>query len=273
MPKEYNTIPRNTYAKLIFGGTLLLMLYRLHATQFLFFIYHQPIKDPTADYTFWLSLCLYFPQFIINHLWACLFIDIAVVVVLLAALFSAKNRHLYARLFLFFFFIQRITLETFSCSHVKSVTCIFAAILPFCVKDDETFDLLVDFGRYLLAYILLSAAYHKFTNGALFASNNFAHQLVNQHIDLATLYPTHISYKIAAYLITHPLLATIMYKLLFLSQVVFVTAFFTKKFDKILFVFVFAFAVNTYFIMRIYNFDLALLSMCLFYFKAKNKTS
>ncbi len=266
---EYITMQRDKYAKLIFGCFAILMLYRLHATQYLTFLYNQPLKDAAIDYTFWLSFCSYFPHFIITHYWACLFIDAGVIICTIACFFNDKHRHKFAMLLLVFFFMQRITLDGYTCFHVKSTSCLFIAFLPFCFKNNEKFDLMVEFGRYLLIYILISAAYHKFTNGGLFSENNFVRQLVNQHVDLATLNPTHISYKIALFLIANPIIASILYKLLFFSQVIFIVGIFTKRFDKFLFIFLFGFAVNTYFIMRIYNYDLALLGLCLFYFQRK----
>lgn len=260
---------KDKYAKLIFGCFAILMLYRLHASQYLTFLYNQPLKDPAIDYTFWLSFCLAFPHFIIKHYWACILIDIGVIACTLACFFSKEHRPKFAILLLVFFFMQRITLDAYTCFHVKSTSCLFVAFLPFCFKDEEKFDLMVEFGRYLLIYVLVSASYHKFTNGGLFSDGNFVRQLVNQHADLATLNPTHISYRIALYLIAHPIVASVLYKLLFFSQVIFVVGIFTKKYDRILFVFLFAFAVNTYLLMRIYNYDIVLLGLCLFYFKKK----
>ncbi len=258
---------RNNYAKLVFGYFAIIMLYRFHSTQFLTFIYNQPLKSPELDYTFWLSHLLFFPHFIITHLKACYFIDAGVVIFLVGCLFSDTYRTSFAKLFFIFFFIQRITLESYSCSHTKSISCLFVAFLPFCFKDDDIFDLLVEFGRYFLIFILISAAYFKFVNGGLTAPNNFVHQLVNQHTDLATLNPHHISYRIASYLITHPTAATISYKLLFLTQLSFVIGIFTKRYDRFLFIGLIGFSITTYFIMRIYNFDISVLGLSLFYFR------
>lgn len=257
---------RDNYVRLVFGYFAVLVLYRIHSTQFLSMIYEQPLKSPEIDYTFWIAHCSYFPHYIITHLKACYFIDIGVLVFFLGCLFSNKYRTLFAKLFFIFFLIQRITLESYSCSHTKSISCLFVAFLPFCFKDDDIFDLLVEFGRYFLIYILISAAYYKVVNGGLLTPNNFAVQLVNQHTDLAILNSSHISYKIASYLITHPTIASVSYKLLFFSQAIFIVGIFTKRFDKILFVFLMAFAINTYFIMRIYNFDITVLGMSLLYF-------
>lgn len=258
---------RNNYARLIFGYFFVLVLYRIYSTQYLSFIYNQPIKAPELDYTYWLAHCLYFPHYIITHLWACYLIDIGCLFFLLGCIFSEKYRHWFARFFILFFFIQRFTLESYSVSHTKSISCLFFAFLPFCFKEDEIFELLVGFGRYFLIFILVSAAYHKFANGGLLTAGNFSHQLVNQHSDLAILNPTHISYRIASYLITHPLFGDIMFKLLWVSQVLFIVGIFTKRYDRFLWIILMGFAINTYFIMRIYNFDITVLGWTLWYFK------
>ena len=228
--------------------------------------YNQPIKCPGTDYTFWLAHFLQFPDIIISHYWLCLLIDISVVATTLCCIFSNKKRFIYAVSLFILFLIQRITIESYSCSHTKSTSCLLIALLPFCFKKEKNTELMIEFGRYFLIYIMVISAYSKYHWGALFDSHNFSNILVHQHIDLATLHPSHISYKIASFLIDHPGYGDIAFYILFIVQSSFIIGIFTKKYDRVLFIFLFCFAIATYFIMRIYNFDITVLGLSLLYF-------
>ncbi len=262
---------RNTFARLLFGYFILLLVYRFNSGTFLIFTCGQPMKGPEMDYTFWLSHCTGFPHFVIQHYWACLLIDAGVIIFSLTCFISDKSRFLYCTLLMLFFFIQRITIESYSCSHSKSMSAVFIALLPFCFKKDKHMNLVVEFSRYFLLFIMLSSALHKFTNGLLFSPENFVNVLINQHSDLAILNPEHISYRIAQKLIAHPKLAATSYILLFCTQAVFMVGFFTRKYDTILFMLLIVFAVTTYYIMRIYNFDIVVLGLFLLYYPSSDK--
>jgi hypothetical protein len=268
---DFHVNNREQYAKWIFAYFLILLIYRWHSGTFLTFIYGQPMKEPQLDHLFWLSLCAGFPHFIIQHYWACFLVDTLVVILALACLLSEKHLVWWCRLLLIFFFIQKVTVEIYSCSHSKSNTCVFVAMLPFCFRDKTSFTLLIETGRYFLIYILVSSSFHKLNNGELMAPYNFAIVLVNQHSDLATLNPQHICYRIASALIAHPLWAAISYELLFFTQASFLAGVFTKNADRLLLILLVGFAVMTYYIMRIYNFDIVMLGLTLLYFPASQK--
>jgi hypothetical protein len=260
---------RNTFAKIVFGYFLVLLIYRYYSSSFLIFAVGQPVKGPDLDYAFWLSHLTGFPHFIIQHYWASLFIDSGVVIFALACFFSNKHRAVFCTLLLLFFFVQRMTLESYACTHSKSMSTVFIALLPFCFKKDVTFSLVAEFSRYFLIYVLVASAFYKFYNGGLSDPSNFATVLVNQHSDLAILNPSHICYKVASFLIARPAVAGTSYVLLFLIQAIFIIGFFTKKYDRFLFIALFIFAVMTYFIMRIYNLDITILGLYLLLFTSK----
>lgn len=260
---------RNTFAKIVFGYFLVLLIYRYYSSTFLIFAVGQPMKGPELDYAFWLSHLTGFPHFIIQHDWTSLLIDSGVVIFALACFLSDKYRNVFCMLLMLFFFVQRITLESYACSHSKSISTVFIALLPFYFKKETTFTLVAEFSRYFLIYVLVASAFYKFYNGGLSDPSNFATVLVNQHSDLAILNPTHICYKIASFLIARPAIAGISYVLLFLTQAIFIIGFFTKKYDRLLFIALFIFAVMTYFIMRIYNLDITILGLYLLLFTSK----
>ncbi len=272
MIKIASTISINKYAKILFLYFLILYVYRINSHTLLISTFNQPIKCPDTDYTFWLSHLLQFPDYIITHYWLCWTIDIGVVLLIIGCILFNKSRYIFSILLFIIFFIQRITIESYSCSHTKSISCLFIALLPFCFKKEKNIELMIEFGRYFLIYILLISAYHKYHYGALLNFNNFSNVLIHQHVDLATLNLTHISYRIASYLIKNPCIATFSFYTLFITQVSFIVGILTKRFDRILFILLIGFAIATYLIMRIYNFDITVLGLTLLYFSnSKNK--
>ena len=128
---------RNTFAKVVFGYFLLLLIYRFHSSTFLIYTVGQPMKAPEMDYAFWFSHITGFPHYIIQHYWACLLIDAGVVAFSIACFISDKYRNIFCCLLILFFFVQRMTIESYSCSHSKSMSAVFIALLPFCFKSDK----------------------------------------------------------------------------------------------------------------------------------------
>src|SRR3954471_13856294 len=167
-------INRNTFAKWGLGYFLLLLIYRWNSSTFLLFSYGAPMKGPELDYAYWITLCTGLPHFIINHYWACILIDAGVVMCSVGCFISEKHRHIFCRLLIIFFFIQRVTIETFSCSHSKSISCVFIALLPFCFKSEMNFNLVLEAGRYFLIFVMVASAFNKFNNGALMHPYNFS---------------------------------------------------------------------------------------------------
>lgn len=265
MNNEQKHIQLDNYAKIIFTYFLVLYFYRIYSGSILTAIFNQPLKDAGTDFTFWMLNLTQLPSFIISNYWCCVIIDSSILLLSVVCIFKNKHRYIFASLMLLLFFVQRITVETFSATHTKSISCVMIALLPFCLKKEENVTLLIEFGRFFLIYILVISAYHKFMNGAL-TPDSFVNVLINQHLDLATLHPTHISYRVAHYIINHPTLANILFYALFITQISFIAGVFTKKFDKILFFLLICFAISTYYIMRIYNFDITILGLSLLYF-------
>lgn len=261
---------RSRWESLLIGYFLVLLVFRIYSSAMLVFAHGQTFHSPDLDYTFWFSHLLGFPDVIIRHYWLCLLVDTGVAGAAVMALFDKKNRAVWMATLMLFFFIQRITLESFSASHTKSIACIFVALFPLCFRKEERFALMMEGARYFLLFILLISAWNKWANGALLSEGNFVNMLINQHSDLAVYAPQHISYRIAQWLTETPLFADIAYWLLFVTQASFIIGVFTRRADQWLFIALIAFAITTYLVMRIYNFDLLVLGWVLLYVPKKS---
>jgi|GEM_PF-5656340 len=217
----------------------------------------SPVINPEIDNTFWLVLASGLPQAIISNPVLCIVLDVLVLATALLA-FTRKDKTTVTRIFLVLFFLQTIINETYTSQHSKTVVCIFLVLLPFCFKG-AVFKRLWEFARYFLVFILLSAAYYKFKNGGLGHPDQMIHILMTQHADIMILAPDYWQSRLATWLISVPSFTNALYYLLFFSQLTFIAALFTRRFDRLLSVILFSFCILTYVLMRIYNFDLLIM--------------
>lgn len=261
------------YSKAVFVYLLFVIGIRFFGDKFLIDFHGQPIKEIGDSYFFWLTLATGLPHFIINHYAACILVDITTVLLPFLYLFSKKYKKWWLSLFVIFFWVQTATVEIFSCSHSKSVVCLFLAVTPIFFSG-KRFLLMVDFVRYAGAFFLVSAAYFKYANGALVKKGNYSIVLVNQYYDRAIMNPEHFLYQIASFIIDRPWLGDMLFKALFLSQAIFIVTFFTRKFDRILIISLFSFSVLTYVFMGIYNLDILIMAVPLYFsVQVKNQLS
>ncbi len=249
--------------KLVFGGLILLMLYRVYIGKTITALSLSPIMDPEVDNTFWLALATGIPEMLINNPTLGLIFDI-IVFGLAGIGFIRKDKVAVTWLFLILFFFHTMTVEAYSGSHSKTALCIFITVLPFGFRGDKWVRLW-EFARYFAVFVMVNSAFAKIYFGGLFAKNEMTNILLMQHIDLQVMAPDNWQTKFIQFLISVPYLTNIQYYLGFLAQLVFVIAFFTKKYDKIFTVIAVAFIVITHLTMRITNVDLSYMVLPLWF--------
>lgn len=254
---------RDNYAKSVIAVFILIYLIRIFSGKLLSGIYLQPIKIYETNYTYWLFLLSKIPQLLTQQYLLSLFIDISIPILAIILFIKSDNKCLYI-IFLILYFIQTATLEIYSGNHNKITASLFVAFLPL-VLNKKYFEITLEFARYYLAFILVSAAYHKLHNGAISNDLHYYNTLILQHIDLSIIQPSHISYKIAQFLLTSKTYAYLAFILLFIAQISFVLVFLTKKIDTFLVLILILFATFTYLIMRINASDLLILAPTLLY--------
>lgn len=224
----------------------------------------QPIFAPEYSYIYWALLSTGWPAAIISSPFLCFLTDALTLLLPFVAIFSHKRRELWVGAALIVFFIQTVTVEVYSVSHSKSVVALYLVLLPLLLPERK-FLLMADFARYGGLSIILQAVYWKFVNGGLLVKGNYLIQLINQYTDRAILNPDHYLYQISLFIIARPALSDLLYKMLFLTQAIFILSFFTRRFDKVLILFLFAFSLTTWLFMGIYNFDIFIVSVPLWF--------
>lgn len=251
------------YAYSILIIFLILYLLRFFSGRLITDTFGLPVKNVGLNYTYWFLLLTKIPKFIHQHFYLGLLIDAAIPVFALLLFYKYDNKY-YTIIFIILCFLQNGIAEIYACTHNKMPVAVFIAFFPLCFNK-KYFELALEFSRYFLAFMLVSAAYHKFHNGAAYTFTHFYNVLIDQHIDLSLGNPNHISYKISRFLLQSKIYSFAAFSILIVVQGSFIIAFFTKKADAILFIFFVLFATLTYLIMRIWSIDLLILAPSLLY--------
>jgi hypothetical protein len=125
----------------------------------------------------------------------------------------------------------------------------------FMVRKDETFNVLFEGLRYFFLFFFTSAGIWKLALGGIFHYHEMSGILLYQHNQLLTNSPGYWQAEMVLWLIKHPMVSYLLYLLVMLIELFFITGFFTKRFDRLLIVFFIIFLVTDYLVMRITYFD------------------
>lgn len=268
MNKSFWNTPNHPFdaqrvGKWLFTYIIFLLAYRWYAGKFLMSIALSPIVEPEVDNTFWIFLATGIPELLINNPTLCIIIDLLVFIS--AGLCYIRNdKRLSAWAFIFLFFIQTITVEAYTNSHSKTAICILITVLPFAFRG-EIWMRIWEFARYFLGYIMASSAFSKIYYGGLTTTDQMKNILIQQHTDLYIQAPNSLHTKFIQFIINNPFIYNSLYYLGFITQLLFVLVFITKKYDKFLALLLILFVINTYTLMRIYNMDLLTMIFPLFF--------
>ena len=260
---------RDKYVRVALVYFVFVLILRLIGGKYVTNFVGQPMVDFGFDYIWWVVLLTRIPDQIISSYFYSLVLDISIFILPILSFIYIKKRWLLG-LTLAVFLLQVITVEVYTVSHSKSVICLFLVLIPGLFKN-KNFLLMADFAKYYGASVLVSASTWKILNGAAFTKQHYVTQLINQYTDRAIMNPNHYLYQISLYLVNHPVLADILFKILVVTQLGFIVTYFTRKFDRLLILLLFGFSLTTWIFMGIYNFDIFILFVPLWFSLAINE--
>lgn len=263
MEIEAKTLDRRIryFGFLVFGFILLALFYRFIGNNLLFQIGNAPLKNPGIDNTYWLLHAFSIPQTLIEYKLIKYIVDFFLLFFVFIAMVSYNKRPAAIPLFAILF-IYLITVQSYTANQNKTSVALLFMVIPFMVKQEHFF-YIWEALRYYLLFMMTSSGIYKLINGALFSSGHFSNVLFLQHTDLMVLNPDHFSLLLSKPFIENTFLGTLAFFTVFIVQTSFLTGFFTKKYDKSLFIALYAFFILTYLLMRIQNFDFLILGFTL----------
>lgn len=234
--KELNGF-RNTLARLVFASIFCSLVYGLASNVLL----HQ-LRAPVLSYlyldpVFWLAEISGIPRAVGSSFFLSLTVDISLFGTTLLAVFFPSKR-IFPCLFFIFYFLYFIIFNTYGAHHTLNKAGILLMPLAFVVKPSR-FAQLWQGLRYYTLFIFASAFIWKLVRlswlnsmqGELILKKNISAYL--------TYHPDTRLAKIYFMLLEHPAILHVMFLGGFLLEGSFVIGFFTKRYDKVLLLFMF----------------------------------
>jgi hypothetical protein len=123
--------------------------------------------------------------------------------------------------------------------------------LAFLPRRAVTFELVRDGLRYFFLFFFASAGIWKLVQGGFFQEGQLSAILTAQHADILVLQPGSLYARFLTFFIDHTVLSNSLYRIATLLELVFITGFFTRRFDRQLALLFLVFLLFDHLFMRI----------------------
>jgi len=201
--------------------------------------------DPVS----WLFYFLRIPQFITEHLWLGITLDIAIVALLLLFIRDPFNSRIAILLFILLMLFY-VTLMG-HLVHRNYQFGFFMIFIPFLFHKEMNRQYAFEATRYFILFFYFSAAVLKFTNAALSDPAHFSHLASGQFTPYFLEGNTGLRTTVNLYISSHPAFSYSLFIISFVIELMVVVGFFTKRFDKWIAAFVLLFHFANWFLMDI----------------------
>lgn len=249
-----NELFREKIARLYCVVFFLLLIYRYFSHGFFFqvtpvFFYNKP------DFTTWLVLTTKIHLLLIKSKEACVMADVIFAGLPFAYLFFYKRQRNFSILLAWFMLLFNLFYFIIYCSFptdsLEGKTAYFFFPFLFTALSLKNYWFIFQGIRYFFLFFFFSSGIWKITQGGLFHIDQMSSILLFQHKELLAADTTTWLVSLYKWLIDNPSASYFLYAFAALSELSFVTGFFTKRFDKILMGLYIIFLVMDWFIMRI----------------------
>jgi hypothetical protein len=240
---------------------LYMFFYRLISHSMLSQLSHPLFMFNQTEWYYMFLQASHLPQLITGNAVLSALADVSILVY--AILFLLSFRRLYAVLFSVMVLFYFSTYNLVTGHHYHSMVGLLVISVPFWFKDEERFNNLWQLVRYYFLYLFASAAFWKIFRGSVFYTEQLSNILKSQQLNLLLQNPDSIKAHIAQYLIANPQVSHVLLIATILLQLSFLSGFFTRRFDMILFWLAIVFCVANYLVMGIISFELLILNLTL----------
>ena len=261
----YSPWERRRIARVVFGLIGASLIWSFFSNTLLHQLQRPVIKFPYVDLTYWGMHWLGLPEFLTGHFAvACLF-DVALFASCIGCLWEPEKR-LYVWSFIVLYFIYFITFNTFGAHHTNHKIGLLLIAIPFTVTDYKSFNYLWQGLRYFLLFAWADAFLWKFFRLAWLHADQGI--LIMKKNVAAILYFEPNSWKADLYrwLLQHPGWVNGGYIFGVVMEAAFIVGFFTRKYDKYLFVLSILLPIGFWLIADAYFFQLMILNLTLINF-------
>ncbi len=275
--KQKDNIPslgieqRKWLSRLVFGGVILSLLYRLMAHALLSQLAAPVFIYPYVDLTYWALHLINIPQFISRHYGLALCFDILLFIAALGGFFFIQKR-VFPITFGILYLIYFVSYNSFGIHHTHCMVGVLLISIPFWFRNNRTFTLLWEGLRYFTLWIYFSAFLWKLLRGSLFNYHQGLANFMNENATHIALNPDGWLTPLYTFFIAHPGLSFVASTIAILMEGLFFIGFFTKKYDWWWFVLPIIFHTMTYLFIHVMFYELLILNLTFLSVKKGMKT-
>lgn len=153
--------------------------------------------------------------------------------------------------FIVFFYLYLLLQSLLLQYSLESQIPYFLLSFLFISNREERFWQVVSLVRFVLLYVMFTAAVWKLARGSVFYAEEMQHLLIEQHVAHLTASKADLIAPLHTFLIAHPSLAQGLYGMATLLEFAFLIGFFTRKYDRWLLLLLIAFVLTDHMIMRL----------------------
>lgn len=217
------------------------------------------LQHPHLDYTYWAWAHSGLSHLLLQQNWG-IYIDLGWLLAAVGMVWFEKSTVL-PMLFFCCTVVYHLTFSLYDGWMNAFFIGFLLVPLPFFTKNKRLFSLLMDGLRYYVVFIYFSSFLWKIAGG-FFLNIEEGQAVIANNIDFWLFErPNTVSSAVYTYFITHKLLSYVLMCVGGASQAVFVIGFFTKKYDRILFILPFLFHFLAYYFLEVAFFEFLVLQL------------
>lgn len=254
--------------RIVFTFILFALIYAALSNTLFHQLQSPVLKYPYVDPAYWMMHLLRIPDAIVSNYTVAYVFDILLFANCIGCI-AYPFKKIFIIAFLLIYFIYFITFNSYGAHHTHAWVGILLAPIPFLFRNDITFSLLWQALRYYTLFIYASAFLWKLFRLSFLNDNHGLLILKNNLTSYLYYTPGSVLSKFYMWLLQHPSWANGMYIFGFILEGTFITGFFTKQYDKYLFMFSFILVIGFWFLADAGFFQLLILSLTLINFNKK----
>lgn len=236
-------------------SAIILFIIRWNYGLLLYQLWGNPVFYTSKDLTFLIVDSFPILRSILQNYYVAYLIDIVLFASAIVALYKPKSNKIPLVFSIVLFFYIVVYYSTHGVHH--SLVGLFFMSIPFVFCHQKYFETALTWVRLSVIWVYFSAGLWKVIRGAFLFSGYFS-TIIKEHYGLQMFTnPNSFGNKIRWFVADNITLSDAMFNSLILLELLFVIAFFTQKFDKILAVFALVFMSFTWFFADTYFFDFA----------------
>jgi hypothetical protein len=259
----YNAADKKRLARIVFSLILCSLVWSFCSHTQLHQLRRPVVTFPYVDPTYWLFNLLRIPAFVTGNPVVALVFDVLLMALCIGALVWPHQR-LLAGLFVTLYFIYFITYNTYGTHHTNPKIGILLMAVPFIARSVTTFNFLWQGLRYFLLFAYSCAFLWKLLRfswldadmGLLIMQKNMAPYLY--------YHPDTVRAALIYWFLQHAGWTYILFLLGLVLEGMFLVGFFTKKYDKQLFVLSLLCPLGFWFMADAYFYELLIWSLTLY---------